>query len=602
MAKKEKLRKYYLTMTLKEVFAVFQEYHPHVKIGFTLFTTMRPVNVILMKDSPLDQCKCVIHENFRLKLHAIRVEVTDFWSKYICNSQNYNAKCWLNTCEECQNGKKLFDEANNSISDGSIHDSEDGVSWDEWKEIKRPSKKDAGKVISSVERTTNHGSLEDLKHTIHDDFATYQEHVRTKRLMDAAFQMDIKQENSVVMQVDFAMDYNCSHNQDEIQNAIYGRNSIRIFTCAVFRDELCKSYSIISDANKYKDSVCVFINKLVDMIWLKDKEHFIIYSDGPRAEFKNKFITGKLLYDLSIKLKRPVSWKYFATGHGKGVVDGIGGSTKARVKEQVIGKGKGKTPIKVENFNDFFELSAKTLPKITYLRVSKEEVEEYVNEHNPWEDTITLTGVSNMHVAYACSKSGVVKLWKSELDTNSDPNLTITYANTITLNEGIQSSSRRKRSAADTAEQDTGENNHIHPEIPIQESMAVPYLQMMWKRLMSDRDIIGKWYAALFYGRRKPVLYIGKVTNVIENGAIEMNWLKPAVGNATQLESIPMHLPQDKGIVAICDVIAGPLVVCHIKGNKWNVPNYVAVKRYVCFIEKINRTQILANCHSKDTL
>ena len=52
--KKEKLRKYYLTMTLKEAFAVFQEYHPDVEIGFTLFTTMRPVNVILMKDSPLD--------------------------------------------------------------------------------------------------------------------------------------------------------------------------------------------------------------------------------------------------------------------------------------------------------------------------------------------------------------------------------------------------------------------------------------------------------------------------------------------------------------------------------------------------------------------
>ena len=146
-----------------------------------------------------------------------------------------------------------------------------------------------------MERTNNQGSMEELKHPIRNDFAAYQEHVRTKRLTDAAIQIDIKTKDCVVMQV---------------------------------------------------DSVCAFINKLVDMIHLKDNEHFIIYSDGPRTEFKNKFITGKLLHDLSIKLGQPVFWKYFATGHGKGVVEKIGGSTKACVKEKVIGKGKGKTPVK----------------------------------------------------------------------------------------------------------------------------------------------------------------------------------------------------------------------------------------------------------------
>ena len=533
--------------------------------------------------------------------------MTDFWSKYICNSKNYGGKCWLNSCEQCKDGKKLFNETDDSSSEESTVDGEDSVSWDEWKEIKRPTKKDEGKIISSVERTTNHGSMEELKYSIRNDFAAYQEHVRTKRLMDAAFQIDIKRKDCVVMQVDFAMDYNCCHNQDEIQNAIYGRNSIRIFTCAVFRDGICKSYSIISDANKYKDSVCVFINKLVDMIHLKDNEHFIIYSDGPRTEFKNKFITGKLLHDLSIKLGRPIFWKYFATGHGKGVVDGIGGSTKARVKEKVIGKGKRKTPVKVENYKDFFELSSKTLPKITYLQVSKEEVEEYVKEYNPWEGTITLTGVSRMHVAYSCNKSGVVKLWKTELDANCDPNVTITYASTATLNEGKKLVSTRKRKADDTEEEDTGGTNQVnfsvHKEIPIRESMAVPYLQTMWKTLKTDRDIIDKWYAALFYGqRKKTVLYIGKVTNVMQNGSIEMNWLKPAVGNTTQLESIPMHLPQDQGGVALCDVIAGPLVVSHTKGNKWNVPEYIAVKNYVCFIEKVDRKKIMENIDSEDTI
>lgn len=72
---------------------------------------------------------------------------------------------------------------------------------------------------------------------------------------------------------------------------------------------------------KIKDS----IQPEVDVIW----------SNGPSSEFKNRFMV-KLLKVLSAKYSRPFHWKYFATSHGKGVVDGIGGSAKSLVRQRVM--------------------------------------------------------------------------------------------------------------------------------------------------------------------------------------------------------------------------------------------------------------------------
>ena len=46
---KQKLRKMFLTHFLKEVFSLFQEEHSDIKIGFSKFCALRPVNVLLLK-------------------------------------------------------------------------------------------------------------------------------------------------------------------------------------------------------------------------------------------------------------------------------------------------------------------------------------------------------------------------------------------------------------------------------------------------------------------------------------------------------------------------------------------------------------------------
>ena len=105
---KKRLRKYYLTLHLKEAYALYQEVcSPELKCCRSLFCALRPKNVLLMCVFPQDQCKCQVLENFDMKLEAMGVNYDNiFWDSMLCNAA-VNSNCWMNECAECQDGKKL---------------------------------------------------------------------------------------------------------------------------------------------------------------------------------------------------------------------------------------------------------------------------------------------------------------------------------------------------------------------------------------------------------------------------------------------------------------------------------------------------------------
>ena len=72
----------------------------------------------------------------------------------------------------------------------------------------------------------------ELKELVEGAWEAYVEHVRTKRIMNEEFQ-DLSKENILILQVDFAMDYNTQHNAREVQSAVYGRQNVVIFTAAI---------------------------------------------------------------------------------------------------------------------------------------------------------------------------------------------------------------------------------------------------------------------------------------------------------------------------------------------------------------------------------
>lgn len=71
--KKQRLRKYYSTAYLCEAHSIFKAKHPDVTIGYPAFCKKKPQNVLLLKNTPLDQCRCEKHENFFFKLTALKI-------------------------------------------------------------------------------------------------------------------------------------------------------------------------------------------------------------------------------------------------------------------------------------------------------------------------------------------------------------------------------------------------------------------------------------------------------------------------------------------------------------------------------------------------
>ena len=112
-----------------------------------------------------------------------------------------------------------------------------------------------------------------------------------------------------VLQCDFAMAYSYDY-QNEVQNALWSRKCINLFTAALYsKSQVCQPLLIITDSqDKGKNSVFTFINALTDYIQFEKGDMLIIYTDGPSSEFKNRFIV-KLVSMLSKKFQCNITWK-----------------------------------------------------------------------------------------------------------------------------------------------------------------------------------------------------------------------------------------------------------------------------------------------------
>ena len=86
---------------------------------------------------------------------------------------------------------------------------------------------------------------------------------------------------------------------------------------------------------KDKDTVAAFLFHLYENHIPENNDigNEVIWSDGPSSEFKNKY-TMYLLKKLGNTYKKRFSWKFSATSHGKGIVNGIGGRAKSLVRQK----------------------------------------------------------------------------------------------------------------------------------------------------------------------------------------------------------------------------------------------------------------------------
>ena len=134
-------------------------------------------------------------------------------------------------------------------------------------------------------------------------------------------------DSTAVLQIDFAENYSIFW-QDKVQSALWHKNQITVFTAAFWHSVGCNSAVVVSDDRSHsRDCIIVFLEHIIKQLLNENITALHIWSDGPSSQFKNRYIAATLSW-LQNECSTGMTRHFFASSHGKGPVDVIGGAIK----------------------------------------------------------------------------------------------------------------------------------------------------------------------------------------------------------------------------------------------------------------------------------
>ena len=176
---------------------------------------------------------------------------------------------------------------------------------------------------------------------------------------------------SILLQIDFSENASLMM-QNEIQSAHWNHSQVTIFTAHAWIDENNKeSFALISNCLDHtKEAVYTFMTFLYKYLLEKYPSIKLIntFSDGAASQFKQRYLFSNIpLWEINLKIQ--ILWHFFATSHGKGAVDGIGGTVKRSVWRSV--KAGADAPIDAVSYS---EIAKDRNPNINVIYISADEV------------------------------------------------------------------------------------------------------------------------------------------------------------------------------------------------------------------------------------
>ena len=124
---------------------------------------------------------------------------------------------------------------------------------------------------------------------------------------------------------------------------------------------------------------------------------------------KNRFtlsnLTNPKLIDNTLK---NVDWSFFGTAHGKGPVDGVGGTVKRAVWRRILQK-----QVLVNTARDFANVAERACPNIRVIFISKEDVGKVEKEFQEIWDKDEPKNIPNIRNAHFFRRYSVNELEKS---------------------------------------------------------------------------------------------------------------------------------------------------------------------------------------------
>lgn len=385
----------HMVMDIGEAYEEFKKSNPDQNISKSKFYNLRPQNILPVNNMPHNVCVCKSHANFTFLIEAISKSQTCF--------PKTHAELLERMCCDTNSAKCMFSECNECVSDvrsliGDDCDYQKQLKWKEWTTIESKP--------TPVENCT---TLHNMVIQLNSQLQGFKAHSFIKRTQSAYFatckRSLIHSPNEAVMQIDFAENYTLTE-QDEIQSHYWNKRQVTIFTCCVWHLSKVYSFAVISDDLRHsKVSVWVFVRSiLIEVRKLTSKvDHVYIFSDNCAGQFKNRYTCSNVCFsktDFCVNIE----WNFFAAGHGKGAVDGVGGSVKRTVWNAVKGR-----QAYVHSAKDFYHASAEKCKGICVLFVSQEEVESHAQLLNTrWSSVREISGIHSMHHFQAYDENNIL--------------------------------------------------------------------------------------------------------------------------------------------------------------------------------------------------
>jgi hypothetical protein len=346
---------------LRETYELFKEENDNVYLSRSSFAELRPSFVIPKAALTHRNCLCSYHENICLLLKSLDNYVggkycstlQTFTDSLVCSTNN--EECMFSGCPLCEDF--FTEKIQENVSNGNAK-----ITWSQWvNENSRAEKKEFS------------GNVDEAVSLLKSKVEYFLFHVYIKREQSKYFEK-LKTEVSdekIVLQVDFAENFNMKE-QDEIQKAHWNTKSLSIFTAFVWSKSENFSFALPSlDVTHDKfvvDSALKIILNHIKTV-LPNVEEINCFSDGAASQFKQRFHFRNLTR-IADERKIDLKWHFFATSHGKGVVDGIGGSVKRLVWSAILAGGVCRSA------EDFIKLAKKKTKKIILIEILRSDIDD----------------------------------------------------------------------------------------------------------------------------------------------------------------------------------------------------------------------------------
>lgn len=318
----EMVQKRHLYNNISETYELYKNDNTGDDIGRSKFASLRPRHVLPFNDVPHTVCVCAMHENMKFIIDALKktgenIPATGRELVDLCVCSRDNALCMKindGSCVGCKDPESVY----------SIAEVEGDFCWNKWATIDGRSMK-----------TRQSGSAKELMAVLNNQWKTYLNHCYYKDKQAKYFDQkrSTLSAEECLIQVDFSENYQTGY-QDEIQSAHFTYKQVTIFTCCVWTTLGVRSYAVVSDYLQHdKYAVYTFLQGLIGAV-KQDNPHITsvcLFSDGAASQFKQRFILSNLNHLKAANDLEQFEWNFFASSHGKGAVDGVGGTLKRQV-------------------------------------------------------------------------------------------------------------------------------------------------------------------------------------------------------------------------------------------------------------------------------